>query len=68
MEPQSKISMIEQSVSVTLVRFPGNFEALIRKLVTAYMTYGVSKLQTELDFQVSQKINKYQTPHLKLSL
>ena len=53
--------MIEPSVSVTLVRFSGNFEALIRKLVTPYMTNGVSKLQTELDFQVSQKVNKYRT-------
>ena len=52
--------MIEQSVSVTLVRFSGNFEALIRKLVNPYMTNGVSKLQIELDFQVSQK-NKYRT-------
>ena len=56
-----KISMIEQSVSVTLVRFSGNFEASFRKLVTPYMTNGVSKLQTELDFQVSQKINKDRT-------
>ena len=60
MEPQSKLSMMEQSVSVTLVRYSGSFEALIRKLVTPYMTYGVCKLQTELDFQVSQK-NKYRT-------
>ena len=52
--------MIEQSVSGTLVRFSGNFEALIRKLVNPYMTNGVSKLQIELDFQVSQK-NKYRT-------
>ena len=66
LEPQSKISVIEQSVSVTLVRFSGKSEALIRKLVTPYMTNGVSKLQTELDFQVSQKTNV--GPRLKISL
>ena len=40
------------------MRFSGKSEALIRKLVTPYMTNGVSKLQTELDFQVSQKTSE----------
>ena len=60
MEPHSKICVIEQNVSITLVRCSGKFEALIRKLVTPLMTNGVSKVQTELDFQVPQK-NKYRT-------
>ena len=60
MEPHSKICVIEQNVSITLVRCSGKFEALIRKLVTPLMKNGVSKVQTELDFQVPQK-NKYRT-------
>ena len=66
LEPQSKISVIEQSVSVALVRFSGKSEALIRKLVTPDMTNGVPKLQIELDFQVSQKTRV--GPRLKISL
>ena len=57
--------MIEQSASVLLVRFSGNSEALFRKLVTPHMTNGVSKLETELDFQVSHKNNYRKTSENK---